>query len=83
MHHVIVKDMTCSMKTKQTTRLEAIALSRKKPLPSSCLIEACARTERIFFGTMASAEPETHSDLKLFGVCVDDSEHSARAFDCE
>ncbi|XP_065052819.1 universal stress protein YxiE-like isoform X2 [Rhopilema esculentum] len=32
----------------------------------------------------ASQETEQHTDeshLKLFGVCVDDSEHSARAFD--
>ena len=37
---------------------------------------------------MASATQETepkHEDshLQLIGVCVDDSEHSARAFDCK
>ena len=37
---------------------------------------------------MAEANQDTEqkkedSHLKLFGVCVDDSEHSARAFDCE
>ena len=37
---------------------------------------------------MAEANQETEQKnddkhLKLFGVCVDDSEHSARAFDCE
>ena len=34
----------------------------------------------------ASQETEQHTDdshLKLFGICVDDSEHSARAFDCK